>query len=120
MSRSGRESLQEVREALLDVRELSGDPPGCPGVVIEPHGYPGDFGRPFRMSGSRRESLPDVRGGRETLPDVWGGQEALTDVWKWLGVLPGCSRVVGRRSQMSRSGRIAPPDVQGWSKGSPA
>ena len=44
MSGSGRESLG-------DVREWSGDPRGCPGVV----------GRPSRMSGSGREVLPDVR-----------------------------------------------------------
>ena len=43
MSRSGREDL-------LDVRERSGCPPGCAGVV----------GRPFWMSGSGRDALPDV------------------------------------------------------------
>ena len=44
MSRSG-------REAILNVRELSGVPPGCPGVV----------GRPSWKSGSGREAFPDVQ-----------------------------------------------------------
>ena len=39
------------REALEDVLEWLGGPPGCPGVV----------GRPSRMSGSGREALPDVQ-----------------------------------------------------------
>ena len=50
--------------ALGDVRECSGGPPGCPGVI----------GRPSRMSGCDREALPDVR--------------------VWSGGLPGCPRVV--------------------------
>ena len=44
MSRGG-------REAFLNVRQWSGGPPRCPGVV----------GRPSRMSGSGWEVLPDVR-----------------------------------------------------------
>ena len=39
------------REALPEVREWSGDPFGCPGLL----------GRPYWMSGSSREALPDVR-----------------------------------------------------------
>ena len=39
------------REAILDVRELSGGPPGSPEVVERLSG----------MSGSGREALPDVR-----------------------------------------------------------
>ena len=39
------------QEAVLDVREWSGDVPELPGVV----------GRPYRMSGSGGESLLDVR-----------------------------------------------------------
>ena len=39
------------REALPNVREWLGGPPGCPGV----------FGRPFRMSGNGREANLDVR-----------------------------------------------------------
>ena len=38
-------------EALLDVLEWSGAPPRYPGVV----------GRPFRMSWSGREHLPNIR-----------------------------------------------------------
>ena len=41
--------IRSGREALLDVREWSGGPPGCPGVV----------GRPSRMTESGREALPD-------------------------------------------------------------
>ena len=90
MSGSGRESLQEVWEALqmsgsgletlpnvsegwkslLDVRLLSGGPPGCQGVVGRPShmplrgGRPSRmlvFRRPSRMSGSGRDSPPEVR-----------------------------------------------------------
>ena len=43
MSKSG-------REALPNVREWSGGPPECPGMI----------GRPSLMSGSGRESLPNV------------------------------------------------------------
>ena len=39
------------REAFPDVREWSGGPAGCLGVV----------GRPCRMSGSDREAIPDIR-----------------------------------------------------------
>ena len=48
------------REALPNVREGSGDPPGCPGVI----------GRPSQMSGRGREALPDI--------------------WEWSGDPPGC------------------------------
>ena len=54
MSGSGWEALldvREYREALSDVREWSGGPPGCPGMV----------GRPSWMSSSGREALSDVR-----------------------------------------------------------
>ena len=39
------------REAFTDIRECSGGPPGCPGVV----------GRPSRMSGNGLEAVLDVR-----------------------------------------------------------
>ena len=39
-------------EALTDVREWSGDPGECPGVVGGLHGCPGVIGRPSRMPGS--------------------------------------------------------------------
>ena len=86
------------QKALPDVREWSGDPPGCPGVV----------GRPFRMSGSGRETLADV-------PEFW---EALLDVRQLSGGLL-YVRVVGMPSRMSESGREALPNVQEWSGGPP-
>ena len=49
------------REALPDVRERSGSPPGCPGVIGSPLGRPLVVGMPSRMSGSSRAALPDVR-----------------------------------------------------------
>ena len=84
MSRSGRKTLPAVWEwweALPDAWELSGGPPGCPGVV----------GWPSRMSGSVRKALPDVR-------------EALSDVRDWSGGTLGCPGVVKRLSQISGSG----------------
>ena len=59
-------------EALPDVREWSGDPQLCPGVVGRPtglsgmwsggpHGSPGVVGRNSRMSGNGREVLLEVR-----------------------------------------------------------
>ena len=42
---------ESARKALRDVREWSGVPPGCPGVVAWT----------YRMSGSGQEDLPDVR-----------------------------------------------------------
>ena len=54
MSGSGRDALPDVREwsgYLGNLREWSGSPPECPGVV----------GRPSQMSGSGREALLDVR-----------------------------------------------------------
>ena len=55
------------REALPDVREWSGGPPGCLGVV----------GRTSRMSGSSREVLPDVREWLGGPPGSRSGWEAL-------------------------------------------
>ena len=61
------------REALPEVREWSGSPPGCPGVV----------GRPSRKSGILQEFLPEV--------------------WVWSGGPPGSPGVVGRSSKKYRS-----------------
>ena len=75
-------------EALPDVWELSGGPPeslgGNPGSsggqlagpeMVGTHSRMSlRSGRPFRMSGSGWETLPNVREGWEALPDV---QEAL-------------------------------------------
>ena len=73
MSGSGRETIPDVQkmwEALLDVCELSRDTPGSPKVVGGPPECPGVVGRTSRMSGSGRETLPDV-------PEWW---EALLDI----------------------------------------
>ena len=58
------------REAILDVREWSGNPLECPGC---PPGYPGVVGSPSQMSGSCQDTLPEV-------PEWW---EALLNVWEW-------------------------------------
>ena len=74
MSRSGREPYQMSgcgREALPDVRELSRELPGWPGVVGGPYKYLGVVGRSSRMFGSGRESLPNIQDGWEALPNVW-------------------------------------------------
>ena len=39
------------------------------------------------------------------------GREAIPDVRKWSGGSPGCPKVVGKPSRMSRSGRKALLDV---------
>ena len=84
------------REVLPDVREWSGGPPGCLGVVR----------MPSQMSKSGRVALSVV-------------QEALLDVTEWLRGPPGCQRVIGRPAQMSGSDREALPDVHEWSEGFP-
>ena len=77
--------FRNCREDVPDVREWSGDPPGCPGV----------FGRPSRMSGCGRETLPNVREWSCRPPECLGvvvppswmsgsGWEALSDVRKAL------------------------------------
>ena len=85
MSRSGRETILDVREwseVLPDVRGGVRKPPWCLGVV----------GSPSRMSGSGQEAFPDVRG--------------------WFGGPPECPRVVERPSRMSGSGLVALPDFR--------
>ena len=51
MSKSG-------REAVPNVQEWSGDPSDCPEVAGRPSRITGS---PYRMSGSGRLTLPDVR-----------------------------------------------------------
>ena len=82
------------REALKDVREWSGGPRGCPGVI----------GRPSRLSGSDWDALPNVR----------ESSGVVCDVREWSGGPPGCPgevampsrcpEVIGRPSQMSVCG----------------
>ena len=65
-------------DAVSVVRAWSEDTSGCPVVVVVSPGCPGEVGRPSRMSGR----------GRETLPDVSERWEVLLDVWEWQGSLP--------------------------------
>ena len=61
--------------ALLEGREWLGGPPGGPGVVGKPSCRSEVVGRPFRRSGSDRETLPEVRelsGGHPVGPGVFG------------------------------------------------
>ena len=58
------------REALTDDRKFSGSPPRCPGVVkIQPE-LPGVVRSPSRMFRSGQRPYQLSRSGRETLPDV--------------------------------------------------
>ena len=72
MSGSCLEALPKVWESLPNVRELSGGPPGCSGVV----------GRPSRLFGSGRETLLNVR-------------DAHPDIREWSEGPPGFPGVVG-------------------------
>ena len=72
-------------ETLRDVRNWSGDPPGCSGVV----------GRPSQMSGSGREALPDVWEESGDPSNGWGSFPGCPEV---LGGPPKCPEVVGRPS----------------------
>ena len=49
------------REALLNVREWSGDPLGFPADIRSTPGYPEVVGRPSQVSVSYGESLPNFR-----------------------------------------------------------
>ena len=110
-------------ESLSFVREWSGGHSGCPEVL----------GRPSRMSGSGRETIPDFRKLSgvslevfKFLPDVWGWRQALLDVRQFmgdrpgcLGGPPGCPGVVGRPARkfgslyrMSESARETLSDVR--------
>ena len=81
------------RETLPNVRERSGDPPSCLGVVEGPVGCPGVLGRPYRLF-----VRPSQMSG--------SGREVLSVVREWLGGPPGCPGVVGKPSRMS--GRLPP------------
>ena len=99
-------------EALQDVRDSSGGPPLCPGVVGRPSkndqewsggplAWPGFVERPSRMSGSGRESLKNIREWLGTIPNVRD----------WIEVPPGCPGVVGSPSHMFGNGWEALPDA---------
>ena len=95
----GRETLLYFREVLSDVREYSGGLPGGPGVV----------GMPSRMSGSGRETHPNVREWSRNPPGCSGG---LLECPGEVGRTAGCPRVVKRLSRMSGSGQEALSDVR--------
>ena len=82
------------RDALLDVREWSGGPPGYPGVV----------GSPLRMSVCDWEALSDVR-------EWW---EALLNIRVWSKGYSECPEMVRRPTRMSASGRETLPDFREW------
>ena len=90
------------QETLLDVREWSEGPPGCPGMVQRPCRMSGSgreaslgIGRPSRMSGNGPEALLDVR--------EWSGDPQ--DVREWSGGLRACPVVGGRPFRMLGCGR---------------
>ena len=58
MSRNGREALPDVLEWTGVPPGCSSGPPGCPGVVGSPTRM---FERPSRMTGCDREALTNVR-----------------------------------------------------------
>ena len=66
------------------------------------------------MSGSGRESLPEVWERAKDFPDVREWCEALTYVRESSGDLPGCPRLVVRPSWMSGNGRETLPNVLEW------
>ena len=126
MSGSCLQALPDVQKAPPVVREWSGDPYECPGVVGRLSRISGVVGRPCRLSGvvgtpsqmfcSCREALRMTRRPSQMSRSGW---ETLADVREWSGGLPGCPGVAVRHSRISRSGREALPDVQEWSRGPP-
>ena len=84
----------EWSEALPEVRELSGGPPG--GLVV--------VGRPSQCSVSGWETLSE-------------GRDALTEVREWSGDLPGGPGVDGKPFRRCGSGREALSKVWEWSSG---
>ena len=90
------------RAALLDVREWSGGPFGCTGVVGRLARCPGVVERLSQMTGVVGRLSRMSRSGRE----------ALLDVKDWSGDPYVCSGVVKRLSRMSLSGGEAHPDVR--------
>ena len=90
--------------ALPDVREMSevpsghpgvvGGSPGCSGVMGDPLGCPEVVWMPCQMSGSDRETRPQVR---EPIPDV---RECTRDHLECPGVVERPSRMSGRPSRL--------------------
>ena len=77
-------------------------------------------GRPFRLSGSGREAIPDIRGvvgtpsqmSRMSSRMSGSGRETFRDLRELSGVHSGCPGVVGRRSRISGSGKEDLPDAR--------
>ena len=82
---------------------MSGWPRGCPGV----------FGTPSQMSGSGRETLPDVIPALLDVREKLGGPFGCPGVG---GTPPECPGVDARLSQVTGSGRESIPDVRGPSR----
>ena len=110
------------QEAHAVIRDWWGGPHGYPQVVRNPLRCPGLVRRPTTMSGSGKLSRMS-RSGREALvvnvrewsgaPQMFGiGREIFSHVQEWSGGPPGCQRVIGMPSRMSRSGREAIKDVR--------
>ena len=93
-------------DALPEVREWSGDPPECPGVIGRPSRMSGS---PCRMFGRGRLALSDVREWSEGLPGCPGGVAGSPGVVKRVS---GCPGVFVRPSRLSRSGRQTLPYVR--------
>ena len=77
------------REVFPDVRETSGSPAGCPGVVRRPTKSLGMVRRQSRKSGKGRETLLEVCEGLKGPPKTWKGRVAHPEVWESLGYTPG-------------------------------
>ena len=52
--------------------------------------------------------------GRETLPEVRKWSEAMPEVWNWSGDPPGSLEGVGRPSRRSGTGWETIPEVRKW------
>lgn len=111
----GWDVLQEVWEALVEVRDRSECPPAGMGGVV----------RPSRSSGKGREALPEVRkvlgcpldrGVSSVLSDV---RKALAEVREGSGRLPRSSVGVGRPFRRFRRGPEALSEVWKRSGGTP-
>ena len=82
-------------------------------------------GRPSRMYGNGRETLPEVRKWSKVLPETVTGRGTHTEVLKWSGDPPRDPEELRRHSRMSGSGRKPSrisrtgwetlPDVWNWS-----
>ena len=103
------------REALLEVQDGLGDPPGSPGVV----------GRPSRRTVSVRQATRRSGSGQEALSEDWECSAGHPEVREWSGGPPevrewsggppagpgvfsrplGGPRVIGRPSRWSGSGQ---------------